>query len=69
MNTSSFYRKQSTNPEAKTTIPWRTVRSIFKVIVMLFGPDKLVLRLQNWNIEVLIYLNRPGIKPTCNGVQ
>jgi hypothetical protein len=32
----------------KTTIPWRTDRSILKVIVMLFGPDKLVLGLQNW---------------------
>ena len=76
---------------------------------MLFGPDRLVLRLQNWlfrlssvrndlhiaeffepifaefnsnprilmtaewnvgmDIEVLVYPNRPGIEPTCNGVQ
>jgi len=27
---------------------WRTDRSIRQVIVMLSGPDKLVLRLQNW---------------------
>ena len=32
----------------KTAIPWRTDRFILKVIVMLFGPDRLVLRLQNW---------------------
>ena len=30
----------------KTTIPWRTDRSILKVIVMLFGPDILVRRLR-----------------------
>jgi hypothetical protein len=29
-------------------ISWRTDRSILKVIVLLFGSAKLVLRLQNW---------------------
>ena len=32
----------------KTTIPGRADREILKVSVMLFGPDKPVLRLQNW---------------------